>query len=399
MNRRGLGAWAAATGLLMAASSAATWLWVTGPAARASQVVPASMLNNPKFAQFVTVYRTIENHTIWQTSPSSLLSGAINGMVGTLHDQYSNYLTSSELQGLNQMLSPTFTGIGIEVSVAGPPLRVEAVFPGSPAAKAGIRAGDEIVAVNGQSVTAVPPVVAVARLRGRAGTTVAVTVSQGGVSRTVRIERATIQLPTVFSRMLPGRVGYMAIADFGNDTGSEAQSQFRQLVRQGARGILLDLRDNPGGDVSQALTVADLFVPPGPVVTLKYKNPLQDHTYDSTGPGTKLPVVVLVDGNTASAAEILAAAISERQGGTLVGTRTFGKGIVQEVISLPGNAALKLTVARYYTPNGHYIEHVGLKPAIVDAETPGVVPSSNPAADPQLARAISVLRQRIANGT
>ncbi len=133
-------------------------------------------------------------------------------------------------------------------------------------------------------------------------------------------------------------------------------------MAQHPRGLVVDLRDNPGGEVSQALKVANLIVPKGPVVTLKYKNSRDDVTDDSTGPGTKLPIVVLVNHHTASAAEILAAAIQERQGGRLVGTRTYGKGIVQEVISLSGGASLKLTVARYYTPDGSYIEHVGLKP-------------------------------------
>lgn len=386
--------WVSATLLLMGATSAGTWLfWSQRQAGIASQI-PASMLKSTQFTQFVDTYRLIRHDAVWGNSPKQLLSGATNGMVGTLHDQFSNYLSPQALQGFTQLLSPRYAGIGVAV---GPsmPLTVQQVFSGSPAAKAHIVPGDIITAINGKSLAKQSVAQALSQIRGPVGGTVRLAIKHGTSVRSVRIVRQMVSVPTVYSHMIAPHVGYMAITEFGNNTGQEAVAQFHQLVRQGAQGILLDLRNNPGGEVSQALTVSNLFVPKGPVVTLKYKNKAQDHTYDSQGPGTRLPVVVMVNGNTASAAEILSAAIQERQGGLLVGTQTYGKGIVQEVLPLPGHAALKLTVAKYYTPDHQYIEHVGLKPNVIVTEQPGVVPSDNPHKDPQLAKGLSILLKRV----
>ncbi|PSR27250.1 MAG: S41 family peptidase [Sulfobacillus thermosulfidooxidans] len=389
------GLWLSATLVLMAGSSVGTWYWLTQvePGVR----IPASMRNNKEFAQFVQTYQLIRSKTIWSNSPHQLLVGAINGMVGTLHDQFSNYLSPSSTKNFNALLNPTFTGIGIEVEPEAHDLRIMQVFSHSPAALAGLKPGELIVDVNHTSVASMNPIQALSRIRGPVNTYVTLTVEDHNQLQTHRIERERIALPTVFSQMMPHHIAYMNITEFGNNTGQEATQQWHQLLRQGARGLLLDLRNNPGGEVSQALQVANLFVPKGPVVTLKFKNPAQDQTLNSDGPGTSVPIVVLVNGQTASAAEILSAAIQERQGGLLVGTRTYGKGIVQQVLSLPGHAALKLTVARYYTPNGQYIEHVGLTPNVYDPEPIDVVPSNNPKQDPQLQKAITVLLQHMAH--
>lgn len=386
--------WAVATIVLMALSAAGTWIYETEQQIQAGRFVPPSMLNNPQFARFVQVYDLIRGRTIWHSTPSGLLLGATKGMVSTLHDQFSTYLGSRSSASLNNMLNPTFTGIGVEIPLK-KPLVIGHVFSGSPADQAGLKSGETIVSVNGRNVSAISPMNAVQLMRGPAGTSVSVTVLSHGHDKTYHITRRVIALPTVYSQMMPDHIAYMSIAEFGRNTGQEAVRQFHRMMAEGAKGILLDLRDNPGGEVSQALTVANLFVPKGPVVTLKYKKPLPSRTYDSKGPGTKLPVVVLVNGNTASAAEILSAAIQERQGGWLVGTRTYGKGIVQQVIPLSGNASLKLTVARYYTPNGQYIEHIGLRPNVTVEEPPGIIPSNNPAQDPQLQKAVTILLKRM----
>lgn len=390
MKPRRIGAWMALTVFLMAASSAATW-WITAHNARAADGVPASMLRSSQFQRFVSTYRLIRSKSIWHNTPNRLLLGATNGMVGTLHDQFTNYLTGSETQSLNQMLAPSYVGVGIQVTETRP-LVIQSVFPGTPAARARLQPGDVILEINGHSTATMSPGAAVSLIRGALGTSVTLMVKSGALTQRVALMRRSIPLPTVYSEMLPGRIAYMNIVEFGSQTGSEAVYQFHQLMREKPQGILLDLRDNPGGEVSQALKVANLFVPKGPVVTLKYKNSARDTTYDSKGPGTRLPVVVLVNGDTASAAEILSAAIQERQGGLLVGTRTYGKGIVQEVIPLSNGASLKLTVARYYTPDGDYIEHVGLKPNVAAIEPSNVQPSDIPSQDPQLRAAIRVLR-------
>ncbi len=391
MKDRRLWAWILATVLLMAVSSASTWMVVRGANRSAGENVPATMLDSPQFSRFVSTYRFIRSQSIWRNSPNQLLVGATDGMVNTLHDQFTNYLSRSQATQLRQELSPSYVGIGIEAALSEPPV-IDKVFSGSPADKAGLKSGDVIISVDGRDTAHMSPASVLSLIRGPVGSQVTVGVKQGQKRRTVTLRRRVIDLPTVTSRILPGGIAYLDIAEFGRDTGREAQTQFHALLKRHPHGIVLDLRDNPGGEVSQALVVANLFVPKGPVVTLKYKNAHEDVTYNSQGPGTRLPVVVLVNGETASAAEILSAAIQERQGGKLVGTRTYGKGIVQEVIPLTGGASLKLTVARYYTPDGKYIEHVGLRPNVAVSEPSDVLPSDVPNQDPQLKAAVQVLK-------
>ncbi|MDA8207113.1 MAG: S41 family peptidase [Thermaerobacter sp.] len=387
-----IGAWIGITVMLMGASSAATW-WVTASPSRAADArVPGGMLTSPQFKRFVSTYELIRSKSIWPTTANRLLLGATNGMVATLHDHFTDYLSRGQTESLKSQLDPSYVGVGIEVTLTRPPI-IESVFLGSPAQKAGLRSGDVILAVDGHRTQSMSAAAALKMIRGPSGSPVRlrVTAGAGAGQRQVTLARRTIALPTVSSRMFPGHIAYLNIEEFGQETGAQSTAQFHQLMAQHPRGLVLDLRDNPGGEVSQALKVANLIVPKGPVVTLKYKNSRGDVTYDSTGPGTKLPIVVLVNHHTASAAEILAAAIQERQGGRLVGTRTYGKGIVQEVISLSGGASLKLTVARYYTPDGSYIEHVGLKPNLTVVEPVNIQPSDNPAQDPQLRAAMKML--------
>jgi carboxyl-terminal processing protease len=395
MSARRLGVWMVITVLLMAASSGVSW-WVARH--RALNIVgdiPVSMLDSAQFQRLVSTYRLIRSQSIWHNTPQQLLVGATDGMVSTLHDPFSNYLTRSQTRSLEDELSPSYVGIGVEVTMTRP-LVIDQVFTGSPAQRAGLKVNDVILAVNGRRTVSMNPSVALKMLQGRVGSAVMVTVKAESTERQVTLIRRRIFLPTVHSRMLAGDVAYLDIEVFGPNTGAEATAQLHGLMRHHPRGIILDLRDNPGGEVAQALDVANLFVPKGPVVTLKYKHSHADVTYDSKGPGTRLPVVVLVNHQTASAAEILSAAITERQGAELVGTRTYGKGIVQQVVPLSDGTALKLTVARYYTPDGQYIEHVGLKPDVSVAEPPGIQPSDDPAQDPQLGAAIAVLKRMMA---
>lgn len=395
VNRVRLLSWVAATMILMAASSAATWGVLQ---MRDTGRVPASLGHSPQFARFVDTYELIRHESIWHTTTRQLLLGATNGMVHTLGDKFSHYLTARQAFALDQELDPEYSGVGVALTLTEPPV-VVSVFGGSPAARAGIRPGEALVSINGHSTATIEPGRVTDLLRGSPGTRVTLGVKMGARERTVVLRRQEIVVPTVYTRLFPGGIAYLDIAEFGMHTGTQVARAFHRLMRHHPQGLILDLRDNPGGEVSQALAVANLLVPKGPVVTLKYKNRSEDVTYDSKGPGTKLPVVVLVNGGTASAAEILAAAIQERQGGKLVGTRTYGKGIVQAVIPLSGGAFLKLTVARYYTPNGDYIEHVGLKPNVRVVEPSGIVASDSPAADPQLRAAIRVLRQMMAHMT
>lgn len=398
---RSVGALVAGLAAAALVGSGVTYLVMHGsarPALAAPSNLPPKLLQNADFKRFVQVYNDIRGQTIWPNTAGSLLTGAINGMVGTLHDQFSDYLTPAEMASLNQELGQSFGGIGVEMDVnQSRQFVVVAVFPDTPAARAGFKAGDVIIAVNGQPVTRDNADQVATAIRGKVGTSVSVTVRRNNQVRTFRVTRAEIAAPTVFTKMLPGHVGYMNISEFGFNTGSQVLAAYQKLHSEGARGILLDLRNNPGGDLAQCQIAAGAFVPRGPLVKLEYKNPQEDETLNSPGPGTKLPVVVMVNGDTASAAEILSAAIEQRGVGILVGTKTFGKGIVQELDPLAHGAYLKLTVARYLTPNGDYIEHKGLTPTVLVTEPANVTLSDNPASDPQLDRGYQILLQRMAN--
>jgi carboxyl-terminal processing protease len=387
--------WAASLCLAALVGAGVALVWVGGAAADMSGV-PPSLSQSALFRRFVAVYEDIRQQTIWPNSSRTLLTGAINGMVGTLHDQFSDYLPPAQYAALNGELASDFTGIGIELGeTAGKEFRILSVFPDSPAERAGLAAADQILRVNGRSVAGQSAAAVAAEIRGRVNTSVTLTVQDGGRRKTYRLTRQVIALPTVYTAVLPHHVGYMAITEFGYSTGRQVLQGYRTLMRQHVAGILLDLRDNPGGDVAQARIAAGAFVPKGVLATLVYKGGVRS-VIDSPGPGTHLPVVVMVNGDTASAAEILSAAIQQRHVGILVGTKTYGKGIVQEVEALPGGAYLKLTVAKYLTPDGAYIEHRGLTPNIVVPEPAAVVPSDSLATDPQLRRGYDILLRRMA---
>jgi carboxyl-terminal processing protease len=382
--------------ILAALVGSAVTALALGPRPAPSPVsLPKSLADSPDFARFVAVYQDIRAGAIWPTSPARLLTGAINGMVGSLGDPFSDYLPPAAYAALNQQLGASFGGIGVALGETGTGrFQIVAVFPGTPAARAGLVPDTEIVAVNGHPVAGLSPEAVADEIRGPVGSRLTLTVLEHGLRRSLALRRAVIELPTVSTAVLPGHLGYLQITEFGYRTGPAVLAAYRRLVRAGVRGIVLDLRDNPGGDLAQCRIAAGAFVPRGPLVTLVYKGGARQRIL-SPGPGTRLPVVVLVNGDTASAAEILAAAIQERHVGLLVGTRTYGKGIVQELESLPGGAYLKLTVARYLTPDGLYIEHRGLEPNVLVPEPPGVTPSDVPRLDPQLARAVAVLSARL----
>lgn len=390
-------AWMAAVMAAGVAGAGITWT-VMRHATPPAPSLPAGLAGDPAFARFLTVYRDIRTESIWPNTPTSLLTGAIRGMVGTLSDPFSVYLAPQAARALNQELDSTLSGIGVALDeTAGGRFVILEVFPGTPAATAGLKPDDQILAVDGRPVAGETADTVAGAIRGRAGTSVTLTISRDGARRTVTVRRAMIQVPTVFPRMLPDHVGYLAVTEFGYRTGGEVVAAVDRLRRAGARAYVVDLRNNPGGSLEECLQAVSAFVPPGPVVRLEYKDPALDRTYDSSGPGTRLPVAVLVNRDTASAAEIFAAAVAQRHVGILVGARTYGKGIVQQLIPLAGGAYLKLTVAKYLTPDGSDIEHRGLRPTLAVPEPKGAEPGVV-GHDPQLDRALAWIRQQLGRG-
>ena len=297
---------------------------------------------------------------------------AMTGLVNGLDDPYSEYLTKKDLESFTEDLDGEYVGVGMSIDKKkDAPLVVVSPFVGSPAAKAGMKIGDKVTKVDKTDIIPLNATETVNLLKGKQGTKVDVEVVREGVKNpfTVTIVRDTIKLEMVESKMLQDQIGYVSLLKFGNHTGAELKKHIEQLQAQGMKGLILDLRSNPGGSLKEAQDISSLFITQDLVVYLKYKNG-QETRYNRTMPSLgNFPLIILVNGGSASASEIVTGAIKDYKRGTIIGQKTFGKGIVQEVIPLEGGDAIKLTVAQYFTPNGNYIHEKGIEPDIkVDME-------------------------------
>src|SRR5436190_5081030 len=296
-----------------------------------------------------------------------LASASIAGAVASLHDRFSHYLTPREYRAFNQ--PPSFTGIGVEVNPDRRGLLIARVFDSSPAARARLRAGDVIVAVDGRSLAGVAPQTAAALIKGRPGTDVQLGVRERRAGRTrdrtLRLTRALVSEPVVAStvRTVNGvRIGVVALAMFSPGCHGEVDQAVQDLLRQGVQGIVLDLRANGGGLVEEARLTASVFIAKGTIVSTRGRSqPSQLLTASGHAIAPSVPVVVLVDGNTASAAEIVAAALQDHRRATVVGTHTFGKGVFQEEQPLSNGGALDITVGEYFTPAGRNLGGGGIR--------------------------------------
>jgi carboxyl-terminal processing protease len=298
-----------------------------------------------------------------------LANASIAGAVASLNDRFSHYLTPSEFRGFNEPAS--FTGIGVEVNEHAnrQGLSIERVFDSSPAARAGLKTGDVIVEVNGRKLTGLSSQADTSLIKGPPNTTVRLGIERHEaahtVTRTVTVTRATISEPVVASAMrtVKGvKLGVVRLATFSVGAHGEVSEAAHHLLRSGARGIVFDLRANGGGLVEEARLVASIFIPHGTIVSTRGRTqPPQTLTAAGGAIPTSIPVVVLVDGNTASASEIVTAALQDHGRATVIGTHTFGKGVFQEEEPLPNGGALDITVGECFTPNGRNLGGGGVK--------------------------------------
>jgi carboxyl-terminal processing protease len=296
-----------------------------------------------------------------------LVDAALGGVVRSLHDRFSSYFNARTYREFQQSTDSEFSGVGIGATQDPRGLRVAQVFDNSPAQRAGIRRGDVIVAVDGKSLRGRPERVARGLIKGRPGTTVRLTIVSGKRRRTKTVQRATVSVPVVASRMvrLPGRPGSftdVALAQFSTGAHGELRQAVDRALIKHAKGIVLDLRGNGGGLVEEARLVASIFLPEGPVVSTRGRSQ-PPRTLMAAGDAIdkSIPVVVLVDQGTASASEIVTGALQDRGRAVVVGTHTFGKGVFQEVTTLPNGGALDLTVGQYFTPKGRNLGGGGVK--------------------------------------
>lgn len=340
--------------------------------------------------RFFGTMRLIETRYVDGTDEGKLLDGAISGMVQSLGDPHSIYMDKDLYTKLMEHTEGAFGGIGVTMGFKDNRVTIISVLEGTPGEKAGLLAGDEIMAVDGTSVAELQPEEVVLGIRGEVGTQVALTIHREGQEDTdYQLTRDTIHVPSVKGLKLEGTdLGYIRIASFAENTGKEFKEEFKKVKDEGSRGLVIDLRQNPGGLITSCVEVAREVVPKGTIVSVVDKNGAKEE-YASELEASQMPIVVLMDGGSASASEILAGALQDTGAGKVVGVQSYGKGSVQIVVPLMNEDGLKLTVAKYYTPSGRSIDGTGITPDVEAA----LVPESG--VDSQLEKAKEVLKQEL----
>jgi carboxyl-terminal processing protease len=321
----------------------------------------------------------------------SSLQGMARGLRRRYDDRFSEYLSPAILERFNEAIEGHFTGIGLSVAEVKQGLRAERIFKGSPAARAGIDVGDTIVSVEGRPIAGLSATVATERIKGPEGSEVTIGVLDGGGGkvRELRLTRAEIAVPVVSSKVAEvdgEKPGYVRLAAFSEGAHGFLRRAVEKVRREGAEGLVLDLRANGGGLLQEAVLAASIFLPEGTVVVTTESRTQGDATYEARGGNLPAqPTVVLIDSGTASAAEILAAALADEAGAKVVGEQSFGKGVFQQEVALSNGGALKLTIGEYFTPDGTNLGGNGIRPDAEARDRPGT------ARDEALDRALRVL--------
>jgi len=340
------------------------------------------------------IERSIDKNYFKRVDTDELNDESLKGIVKSLDDRFSTYITPKEAKEFQESITGKFDGVGMTIEEDKRGLRVQQVFDGTPAKRAGITKGDLIVAVNGRSIAGVDSQVATARIKGKPGTSVKLTVvsppSKG--RRTLDVERAEIEVPVAEGRIVERggeKWGVVKLLSFSAGAHGLLRQQIDRLLKQGAKGIVLDLRGNGGGLLREGVLVSSLFVEDGRIVSTKGRTK-PERVFEAEGKAIPedIPVVVLVDRGSASASEIVTGALRDSGRATVVGTRTFGKGVFQEVEELSNGAVLELTVGEYFLPKGANISKTGIKPAVKARDKPKTKP------DEALPTAIDELRKK-----
>lgn len=348
-------------------------LWIVSSLVGAMAIIGLflfTFFDSPKaFLQFLHDYQIIRTRYFRPVSDETLFQGAVKGMASSLGDTYSFYLTGDVYKSFMEQTTATFGGVGIIIGEDKQgDFYILAVFKKGAAHEAGIQPGGKLVAVDGKKLHGMEPILAANLVRGKVGTAVTLTIEENGKVKDYKMHRSDVVLPTVSDQMVSGDIGYIHIYKFATHTGEEFKEALRDVKAKGARKLIIDVRMNPGGLITSVVDVADQILTRGPVVSYQAKNGTKQ-TFDIDGISKPMPMVILIDRNSASASEILAGAVQDKKEGLVMGEKSFGKGTIQSVEELSDGTALKISIAQYLTAGGRKIDKIGIKPDVVVQQT------------------------------
>ena len=389
-------AWA---GILIAVLSSTVTLIVAGRTGSSRWVTQAQYDTIGRYARLEEVRSKLVSDYYRELDEDALLLGAVRGMTSSVNDPFTFYYTPEEMQRSNENEQGTYFGIGILINQAEDgSIEVLRVYPDTPAEAAGLQVGDRITAVDGVSITrdmGGSYSEAIAKLRSEDDGTVLLTLHRGQEILNASVVRGTVSISYADWQLMDGDIGYISVTQFTGDAATRFSDALVEFKSMGAKGMVIDLRNNPGGLLKQVVAMADLILPKGTIVYIQDRSGAREDFY-SDADCYDIPLVVLVNGNSASASEILAASVQSFGRGTVLGTTTYGKGIVQTLITFPSDGAgMQLTTATYYDGSGRSIHSTGVTPDVVlefDGDRIPVYP--DPAHDNQLAEAIRILRDK-----
>jgi carboxyl-terminal processing protease len=340
-------------------------IWLGGHPGWMPSALRGAFVNESGSRLMQDVVSLLQRDYYRRVSANQLVNKGIAGAVASLDDPYSHYFNPSDYHTFMNQSNPHLSGIGVDVLPDAQGLKIVGVFPGSPAARAGLTRGTLIVKVGSRSLAGHSADFDSSLIRGPAGTPVTLTVISGGTRRKVTMRRANIVIPVASGRLVfyhGVKLGYLQLTSFTEGASSELRAQVKRELREGARGLILDLRENGGGLLDQAVSVASIFIPDGTIVSTDGRSqPRQVYLAKRDAIAVHQPMVVMVDHGTASAAEIVTAALKDRHRALVVGTRTYGKGVFQEIEPLPNGGALDFTVGEYFTPDGQNLGGGGVR--------------------------------------
>lgn len=331
---------------------------------------------------FLNIKALLEENYFYEPTEEQLIEGAIQGLFQNL-DENSQYYTIEEFQSLLENVSGDFVGIGVYIKEENGSIIVTSPIEGSPAYKAGIKSGDKLVSVDGKNIKGMNIQEVVDLIKGKVGTTVKIGINRNQKNIIFNIERTMIRKNPIEYKILKDNIGYIKIGQFNQNTYDNLAPILRKFDKEKITNIIIDLRNNPGGLLSEVIKVSKQFIPEGPIVHIRYRGDVEE-TYYSTLKKPKYKLAVLINENSASASEIFAGAVQDTKIGTILGVTSYGKGTVQQIVPLPLGDGMKLTIAEYFTPNKRSINKKGIKPDIIVVNKKGT-------RDIQLEKAIEIM--------